>query len=251
MRVPDRARQAIRTTAVVKEPAIADLLTRVSALPRERHGLPLLLSVGRLSEIKGMARIVRAFGSDPALASQANLVIVGGDLARPTPVEAEELERIRAEFDADPGLRDRVILLGHRPNDQVGLLLAVARHGLGPLIAPCGAYACGSRKEEFGLALVEAMAAGLPVVAPREGGPATYVEDGVTGVLVDTTDAAAIARGLLTALGLSREPDTVARTRDVVERRFTLERMALALAAVYRTAATPDVAALDSRGVAA
>jgi glycosyltransferase involved in cell wall biosynthesis len=144
-----------------------------------------------------------------------------------------------------------VILLGHRANDQVGLLLAVARHGLSPLIGPCGAYACGSRKEEFGLALVEAMAAGLPVVAPREGGPSTYVEDGVTGVLVDTTDAAAIARGLLTALGLAREPGTAARTRDVVERRFTLDRMAQTLAAVYRTAATLDPAVLDARGVAA
>ena len=198
------------------------------------------MSVGRLNELKGMARIVRAFGSDEALSERANLVIVGGDLETPTAVEADELKRIRAEFDAHAGLSDRVVLLGHRPNDQVGLLLEVARHGLDPLVGPCGAYVCGSLKEEFGLAIVEAMAAGLPVVAPRDGGPATYVEEGITGALVDTADPAAIAHGLRSALELSRMPRTAARARDVVERGFTLDRMARALVAVYRTAVTPD-----------
>jgi glycosyltransferase involved in cell wall biosynthesis len=250
-RVPDLARQAIRSSGVADEPAVAALLARLAALPKARHGLPLVMSVGRLNELKGMARIVRAFSLDPVLSRRANLVIVGGDLSTPTSVEAEELERIRSVLDAHPGLSDRVILLGHRPNDQVGLLLAVARHGLGPLIGPSGAYACGSRKEEFGLAIVEAMAAGLPVVAPREGGPATYVEDGVTGALVDTTDAAAIARGLVTALDLSLAPRTAARTRDVVERRFTLEQMARTLAAVYDDATQDNLAAPDTRDAAA
>jgi glycosyltransferase involved in cell wall biosynthesis len=251
-RVADRARLAVRAPGIAAEPAIAALLARLAVLPRERHGLPLVVSVGRLNELKGMARIVRAFGTDPVLSARANLVIVGGDLSAPTDVEAEELRRIREAMDAHPALADRVILLGHRPNDQVGLLLAVARRGLGPLIGPGGAYACGSRKEEFGLAIVEAMAAGLPVVGPREGGPATYVEDGVTGALVDTTDPSAIARGLLMTLALAQEPDTAARTRAVVERRFTLERMAQAIARVYRTAAVPSgVAAPIARGAAA
>jgi hypothetical protein len=48
--------------------------------------------------------------------------------------------------------------------------------------APGGVYVDGALKEEFGLAVLEAMAAGLPVVAPSTGGPSTYVDDGDTGV---------------------------------------------------------------------
>ena len=58
--------------------------------------------------------------------------------------------------------------------------------GLGSLIGPSGAYVCGSLKEEFGLAILEAMAAGLPVVAPAGGGPATYVEETASPVSSST-----------------------------------------------------------------
>ena len=63
------------------------------------------------------------------------------------------------------------------------------------LIAPGGVYVCGSLKEEFGLALIEALAAGLVVVGPDGGGPATYIEDGVTGFLVDTRSPRAVGGG--------------------------------------------------------
>ena len=136
-----------------------------------------------MHEIKGMARLVSALAEDAELASRANLMIVGGDLDDPSPSEAAELRRIEMILRREPQLRDRVILLGHRPNDEVALLLAAVRSGWGPRIAADGAYVCGSRKEEFGLAIVEALAAGLPVVAPIAGGPASYVQPGVTGAL--------------------------------------------------------------------
>ncbi len=131
-------------------------------------------------------------------------------------------------------------------------MLAVARRGWRDVVGSSGAYVCGSPKEEFGLAIVEAMAAGLPVVAPLAGGPATYVEDGVTGALVDTSDAAAIAAGIHEALALARDPDTAARTRAVIDGRFTLPRMARTLSAVYRIAAGARTLALPvDRGLAA
>ena len=68
--------------------------------------------------------------------------------------------------------------------------LAAARCGLPGLTGRGGVYVCASVKEEFGIALLEAMATGLMVVAPDGGGPATYVQDGVTGVLTQTWDAA-------------------------------------------------------------
>jgi glycosyltransferase involved in cell wall biosynthesis len=241
-----RARRAI-SQAGPMPPVVGELQRTISALPRDRHGLPLVVSVGRLHEVKGMARLVEAFAIDASLATRANLVIVGGDLERPSAAEVAELSRIKQLFDRHPGLAQRVVLLGHRPNDEVALVLAVARSGWGRLIGADGAYTCGSAKEEFGLAIVEAMAAGLPVVAPQQGGPATYVEDGVTGRLADTTDTTALATAIHSVLDLSRERTTADRARAVVEERFTLERMARTLAAVYRVAAGATTLALPVR----
>jgi glycosyltransferase involved in cell wall biosynthesis len=245
--------RAERAGSIIREagtmPAVvSDLQRAISALPKVRHGLPLVISVGRMHEVKGMARLVEAFAIDTSLAARANLVIVGGDLEQPSAAESAELCRIKQLFDRHPGLAQRVVLLGHRPNDEVSLLLATARLGWGALIGAAGAYACGSAKEEFGLAIVEAMAAGLPVVAPQHGGPATYLEDGITGRLVDTTDTGALAAAIHTALDLSSDPSVAQRSRSVVAERFTLERMARTLAAVYRISAGASTLALAVRG---
>ena len=115
---------------------VAELERAVRLLPPARHGLPLLVSVGRLHRVKGMSRLVEAFAIDDELQRQANLVIVGGDLERPSAHEAAELARIKAVFARYPGLEERVIMLGQRSNRDVSLLLATARAGWGPLIGP-------------------------------------------------------------------------------------------------------------------
>ena len=231
-------RAADDAAAVVKTggaPAVlVELDEAISALPAARHGLPLVVSVGRMHEIKGMARVVEAFAADVSLSEQANLVVVGGDLMRPEPAEAAELARIEAILREHPHLNDRIVLFGHRPNGDVSLVMAAAHAGWGTRIGMRGAYVCGSYKEEFGLAIVEAMAAGLPVVAPQNGGPASYVESGRTGALVDTSDPAQIATGIRSVLVLAADAETATRTRAVVNERYTLDRMAQTLAAVYR-----------------
>ena len=64
------------------------------------------------------------------------------------------------------------------------------------VLAEHDVFALASRSEGFGLALVEAMAAGLPVVSTRTGGPALLVRDGENGLLVPPGDAAALAAAL-------------------------------------------------------
>lgn len=217
--------------------ALAYLLDRVAALPPTRHGLPIVLSVGRLNELKGMARLAEAFAADPALRARATLVIVGGDLDDPTPAEAIELARIRAVQAAQPDLATALLMVGHRPNGEVAQLLAAVRHGVGRLIGPDGAYACASRKEEFGLAIVEALAAGLPVVAPLAGGPATYVEEGRTGFLVDTSDPAALARGVAGALDLAGRPGRAEYAAETIASRYDVSGMARVMTSIYRRVA--------------
>ena len=221
-----------------------ELRTLLQALPAHRRGLPLVLSVGRLHRVKGMATLVEAWAGEAAVREACNLVIVGGDLADPSPDERGQLDLVERVLAAQPQARDGLVLAGHRPNDVVARWLAAAHAGLTAagvrLAAPGGVYACASLKEEFGLALLEALAAGLPVVAPAAGGPATYVEDGVTGALVDTGTPAGVRDGLRRALELARDHHVrPARARALVEQRFTVQAMATALAGVYSGVVEP------------
>lgn len=140
---------------------------------------------------------------------------------------------------AEPAIRDAVILLGHRPNAEIGHLLVAARRGVGTQVAPSGAYACASAKEEFGLAIVEALAAGLPVVAPKAGGPATYVEDGRTGMLVDTVDIAQLTRGIHGALDLTLVPHRAEHAMATIRAKYDIRVMARTLTTVYQRATGP------------
>ncbi|MGQ0653124.1 MAG: glycosyltransferase family 4 protein [Betaproteobacteria bacterium] len=81
--------------------------------------------------------------------------------------------------------------------------------------------------EPFGLAMIEAMSCGTPVVAFRRGAVQEIVEDGVTGFIVDSVDEAVAA--VRRALALDRR-----RVRARFEERFTAERMARDYLSVYR-----------------
>ncbi|TFD84917.1 glycosyltransferase [Cryobacterium serini] len=215
----------------------------LGTLPQPRRGLPLLISVGRLHRVKGMAALVEAWKGNATLQQRCNLLIVGGDLEHPSFDEVAELARMARSL-PDAGLDDAashgLLLAGHRPNDTVARWLAAARYGRPGLAAPFGVYVCASMKEEFGIALLEAMATGLTVVAPNGGGPATYVEHGVTGILVDTGDGAALARSIAEAVDLAAGAQggaNAARARSMVANNFTIEAMASALSAVYHDVA--------------
>jgi glycosyltransferase involved in cell wall biosynthesis len=217
--------------------AVVELAGRIEALGAGRHGLPLLLSVGRFHRVKGLDRLVQAWAADDELHASLNLVLVGGELERPSEEERRVLGQIDVLRRSWSRMDDGLVLLGHRPNSDVAELLLAARTGDGGTIGPGGVYACASAKEEFGIALLEALAAGLVVVAPRAGGPATYVEHGRTGFLVDTSSVGAIAEGIRYALAAGTDETRAAHAARLVRSRYTVEAMARGLAAVYATTA--------------
>lgn len=225
--------------------ASPDLAEMLDALPAERRHLPLLLSVGRLHKVKGMATLVATWAGS-ALSERANLLIVGGDLDSPSPDEREQLDLIAQAVPEDAWSARGLLIAGHRPNDVTARWLAAARLGMPGRAAPGGAYVCASMKEEFGLALLEAMAAGLVVVAPDGGGPATYVLDGDTGFLTATWDSARLEEAVDAALDRAAEAaadsdgDLARRARRIVADRFTIQAMARALAPVYRGVAAAE-----------
>ncbi len=228
------AREPARTYRDHGLPSVAgDLLDSVAALSPERHGLALLVSVGRLHRVKGLPLLLEAWAGDDELHRSFNLVIVGGGLEQPTPEEALVLDQLDNVCARVPRAREGFVLLGHRANGEVATMLRIARVGLGGLVAPHGIYACTSQKEEFGVALLEAMATGLGVVAPNAGGPATYVHEGSTGCLADTSSVADVREALRRAAADRADETRARRISDLVRSRYTIEAMAASLAAVY------------------
>ena len=237
LEVIDRAVERARQVAEGVEPtgALAELALLLDALPAERRRLPLLVTVGRMHRIKGMATLVQAW-AESALADAANLLVIGGDLEHPSADEFEQLDRIRAVVPPAQHASRGLLLPGHRSNDVTAEWLAAARFGLPGRAAADGVYVCASLKEEFGLAILEAMATGLLVVAPDGGGPATYVEDGDTGFLAETGNPAVLVAAIQRAVEHVAAGDggAAARGRAVVAERFTIQGMAAKLAPVYQ-----------------
>ena len=232
-----------RAAGLPATPAIGRLESLLRSMPARRRGLPLLVSVGRFHRVKGMASVVDAWARGP-LADRANLLLIGGDLDSPSADEAEQLAAMDAVVPPRQRAARGLLLAGHQPNDTAARWVAAARFGIPGLAAPDGVYVCGSLKEEFGIALLEAMASGLFVVAPDGGGPATYVRQGVTGLLAPTWDVALLRAAMTDALALAGTHDP-RDSRATVEESFTIQAMAHSLSSVYSDVRAAQVALRD------
>lgn len=221
--------------------ALAELDQLLGQLPPERRGLPIAVSVGRLNAVKGMATLVEAWATRPQLRERCNLLVVGGDVTTPTTDEQQQLSAIDAVLPLGEAAANGLLLPGHRPNATVATWLRAVRDGRPGLAAPGGVYVSASLKEEFGIAILEAMATGLVVVAPRGGGPATYVTDGVTGILTETASRDRLGEAVMGALELAVAPgaaERAAAAQATVRDRFGIATMATALTGIYQQVAT-------------
>jgi glycogen(starch) synthase len=134
---------------------------------------PFVLAVGRLVPQKGFDILLDAVASEQL--AGVNLVVAGDGFER---------ERLEARA-AALGVEGRVHFLGSVDRARVSALLRGA----------C-AFALPSRGEAFGIALLEAMAAGVPSVAAAAGGIPELVRDGENALLVEPEDPTALADAL-------------------------------------------------------
>ncbi|MEQ1760645.1 MAG: glycosyltransferase [Vicinamibacterales bacterium] len=136
---------------------------------------------------------------------------------------------------ADLGLSERVQLLGAQPRPAVKALLSQAD------VAVLASHPTKEGKREgIPVALMEAMASGLPVVSTSISGIPELVESGVSGLLVPSGDAAALADALA---ALCADPGLRVRMgeagRQKVQQDFNLESNALRLVQLFSGSATP------------
>lgn len=147
------------------------------AAAREAVGLPpdalIIGAVGRLVALKNHRQLVHSMAELDAQFPQAHLVIIGAG-----PLEAD-LRELASHSPASA----RIHLLGQRSD--------VAR-----LTAGFDIYAQPSLTEGLSIALLEAGAAALPVVASAVGGNVEIIDDGTTGLLVPVQDQAALTTAL-------------------------------------------------------
>lgn len=177
-------------------------------------------TVGELSTVKGQEDFVRAASLVARTKGDAvQFLIVGDDHSR----RGENRARLEALV-AELGLRTRVRLLGRSAE-------------LARLLSALDVFVSASRSEAFGLALVEAMACGTPVVATTTEGAREIIEDGATGMLVNVGDAAAMAAAIETLLDDARRRVALSTAASATARtRFDLERMIEATERVYHEA---------------
>jgi len=142
----------------------------------------------------------------------------------------------------------RLVLCGRGPTDQEsGARPAACRSPTGwnvrvtsaggakqRLLREAAIYVHPAYVEALGVSLLEALAAGLPIVATRTGGIPDVVEDGVNGLLVAPGDVEALARSVIDLLNRpDRRAEIARRNRDKAVRHFDLPIVAGRLATLY------------------
>jgi phosphatidylinositol alpha-1,6-mannosyltransferase len=190
-----------------------------SASLRERLGLAdkrVILYVGRMTEKKGVHHLLRAFSMASGQVPGLSLVYCGaGSMDQPLRTMANEL-----------GLGDKVVFAGAVPHQQLPAYYAM-----------CDVLAVPSIKETLGLAPLEAMSCGRPVVASDTGGLPEIVEHLQTGLLVPPGDPASLAHALLVIIRDEELASKLGREGRIrVLERYTLGRCAEATIGAYGAA---------------
>jgi glycosyltransferase involved in cell wall biosynthesis len=180
------------------------------------RGSLLVGTVGELKRQKGHEDFLRAAAIIAREKSNVHFVIAGGDSTR-TGEHRAHLEGLIAELN----LTSRVHLTGWL--DDVA-----------PLLSALDVYVSASHTESFGLAIVEAMAAGLAVVATATEGAREIIDDEETGIIVAIGDHQAMAA---TVLHLLEDENSRRRIGKLAQRqareRFSLDKMVDATEQVY------------------
>jgi glycosyltransferase involved in cell wall biosynthesis len=205
-------REGIAPTSIAVIPNGLDPTAFAARKPRgERDAVRTIITVANLRPEKGHETLIAAAGILVRQFPALRFLVVGSGPRR------EELERLSAAR----GLSQHIEFLGHR--EDVPRLLAEA-----------DAYVLPSRSEAFPNGAIEAMAAGLPVVASAVGGLLNLIEDGRTGRLVPPADPDALAAAVRSLIEHPLEAAAIgAAARATVLQQYSFDRMIASFEDLY------------------
>ncbi len=187
--------------------AVTDRSREIAAELRRSHPKPIILFVGRMRPYKGLPVLIDAMEQ-----VDGTLLLVG---------RGEKEDQIRRELERD-GMEKRVVLAGDVPESDLSGYYQAADVFVLPSI---------DKSEALGLAMIEAMHCGLPVISTRLGTGTSHVNrDGVTGLEVAPRDAGELARAIRWTL---ENPESAKRMGEAGRERA---RMFSETAMVERTA---------------
>lgn len=203
-------------------------------LTKEFLERPILLNVGRLNRLKAQDQLLKAWGNSN-LAETYNLLIIGGDLENPNPEEQEMLTIFSEYLAENKHLQDNFLHLGALSNYEIRRLEQKirAQQTNYPQI-----YLCTSQKEEFGIAILEAMSQEMLVIGPVKGGVKSYIKEGVNGFLIDTSNWKSIARATLAIVASLKNKEatfeSIQRTgKQTVKNNFSMQTIVEDFSAMY------------------
>ena len=186
---------------------------------RERFGLPtgrpLVTVVGRVQPLKGQDLAVRALA---AIEGERPVLVIVGEA---TPGADGYAERL-ASLAVDLGVSADVVFLGRLGRDDVADVLAASALVLVP-----------SHSETFGLVAVEAAASGTPSVGYRSGGLSESIDDGGSGILLDSRDPAEWAAAIAGLLRNPRRIMQLSTTARAFAEQFSWATAATSLLGIY------------------
>ncbi len=197
-------------------------------LDHNRLDLPCIVASSRLDPKKNHLGLVEAFACSPELRQRTNLVMITGNLDNPLEeypgareTEQEVLDRLMDVIERE-NLRGQVSMFALRGQDELaaGYRFFSERRSI---------FALTAHYEPFGLAPLEAIAAGLPAVVTKFGGPSESLreDDEEYGLLVDPTDPEEVSSALYSlVVSEERWQHYAAAGYRRVQERYTWQRTA-------------------------
>ncbi len=219
---PARIHRVMPGTAVPDDPDRAGAAALLAPFLRDPDR-PMVLAIARPVEKKNLPALVEIFARTPGLAERANLVILAGLRAGVDAPPAED----------EPARVHRALLAAIDRHDLWGRVALPKRHAPGHVAGMYalaadgrGVFANPALTEPFGLTVLEAAAAGLPVVATANGGPRDILDLIGHGVVADPADGAAFGAALATLLENREAWDAAAAAARTHLPRWTWARYA-------------------------
>jgi D-inositol-3-phosphate glycosyltransferase len=185
---------------------------------RERLGLPvgrpIVTVVGRVQPLKGQDLVLRAL----AEMNERPVLAIAGEA---TPGSDDYAEML-AEYAVSHGISRDVVFLGRLGREDIADLMAASALVLVP-----------SHSETFGLVAIEAAASGTPAIGYRSGGLSESIDEGGSGILLDSRDPAEWAAAIGGLLGNPRRLMQLSTTARAFAEQFSWATAATSLLGIY------------------